>query len=230
MKKAMLTVALASAIASPFALADAPQTEEQKLSYGLGYILGQRLSPDFDTLDFDMVKKGIEDVFSQAQPQMTQPEIQAAMQAFQMRKMEEQREQATALAGQNETEGAAFRETNAAKTGVTTTASGLQIEILEAGDGSQPTAEDSVKVHYRGTLIDGREFDSSYSRGEPVTFPLGGVIKGWTEGLQLMSKGAKARLVIPADLAYGPAGAGEMIGPNATLVFEVELLDINPEG
>lgn len=230
MKKAIMTVALASALSSSFVMAEshAPQTDEQKLSYGLGYILGQRLRPDFDQLDFEMLKQGIEDVFSEAEPLMTDGQIAEQMRNFQERKMKEQQQQAAALAEDNLSAGKAYRDENGKKDGVTTTESGLQIEILEEGDGTQPTAEDSVKVHYRGTLITGQEFDSSYGRGEPVTFPLTGVIRGWTEGLQLMSKGGKARLVIPSELAYGPAGAGEMIGPNATLVFEVELLDINP--
>lgn len=230
MKKAILTVALASTLTSGGVLAGshAPQTDEQKLSYGLGYILGQRLKPDFDTLDFDMLKQGIEDLFTGAEPLMTDGEIAEQMRAFQQAKMEAQREQAAAVAVENLEQGKAYREENGKKAGVTTTASGLQIEILEQGEGAQPTAEDSVKVHYRGTLITGQEFDSSYGRGEPVTFPLTGVIRGWTEGLQLMNQGGKARLVIPSELAYGPGGAGEMIGPNATLVFEVELLEINP--
>ena len=118
---------------------------------------------------------------------------------------------------------------NAKKSGVTTTTSGLQYKIITPGDGSLPTAADTVQVHYRGTLIDGTEFDSSYSHGGPATFPLNGVIPGWTEGLQLISKGGKAELYIPSELAYGPRGMGQVIGPNSTLVFEVELLDINPQ-
>ena len=118
---------------------------------------------------------------------------------------------------------------NADKDGVTTTESGLQYEELAAGEGDSPEASDTVKVHYRGTLIDGTEFDSSYARNQPVSFPLDGVIPGWTEGLQLMKEGGKARLVIPSDLAYGPGGMGNAIGPNETLVFEVELLEVNPE-
>ena len=230
MKKAILTVALASTLASGVVLAGshAPQTDEEKLSYGLGYILGQRLRPDFDSLDFEMLKQGIEDLFTGADPLMTDGEIAEQMRAFQQAKMEAQREQAAAVAVENLEQGKDYRDENGKKSGVTTTDSGLQIEILEKGEGPQPTAEDSVKVHYRGTLITGQEFDSSYGRGEPVTFPLTGVIRGWTEGLQLINQGGKARLVIPSELAYGPGGAGELIGPNATLVFEVELLEINP--
>lgn len=229
MKKAILALALSSVIAAPALQAQEITTEEQKLSYGLGLVLGQRLKTDFDQLDFELLKQGIEVVFSGGEPLMSQQAVAETLQAFQMKKVEEQQQAQAALAAENKEKGDQYRAENGNKAGVLTTESGLQIETLAEGEGANPTAEDSVRVHYRGTLIDGQEFDSSYGRGEPVTFPLQGVIKGWTEGLQLMKKGGKARLVIPAELAYGPGGAGEMIGPNATLVFEVELLDINPE-
>ncbi len=229
MKKSILVLALSSVIASAPVLAATPDTEDQKLSYGLGMMLGQRLKVDFDKLDFDMVRQGIEDSFTGGETKMTAVEVDEVMQTWQKGKMEAQRKQMEALSQENKSAGDTFRAENGNKAGVVTTDSGLQIEMLTEGEGDNPTAEDSVRVHYRGTLIDGTEFDSSYSRGEPVTFPLQGVIKGWTEGLQLMKKGGKARLVIPSDLAYGPGGAGEMIGPNATLVFDVELLDINPQ-
>ncbi|HKI51321.1 MAG TPA: FKBP-type peptidyl-prolyl cis-trans isomerase, partial [Geothermobacteraceae bacterium] len=122
-----------------------------------------------------------------------------------------------------------FLVANAKKDGVKTTASGLQYKVIEEGTGKTPAATDKVKVNYRGSLVDGTEFDSSYKRGQPATFPVNGVIKGWTEALQLMKEGAKFQLVIPADLAYGERGAGPMIGPNSTLVFDVELLAVNPE-
>jgi len=122
--------------------------------------------------------------------------------------------------------GADYLEQNAKKPGVTVTDSGLQFEELKAGTGKAPKASDSVTVHYRGTLVDGREFDSSYRRNQPATFPLNRVIRGWTEGLQLMKEGGKARLVIPSKLGYGPRGAGALIGPNETLVFEVELIKV----
>jgi FKBP-type peptidyl-prolyl cis-trans isomerase FkpA len=129
---------------------------------------------------------------------------------------------------ENKAAGTAFLATNGKKTGVVTTASGLQYEVLTKGTGTQhPAASDTVKVHYKGTTIDGKEFDSSYSRGEPISFPLNGVIPGWTEGVQLMTEGAKYRFYIPSDLAYGENGAGGAIGPNETLIFDVELLKIN---
>ena len=147
---------------------------------------------------------------------------------------EEQAANTQALAEANAAAGAAFLEENAAREGVMTTESGLQYEVVEAGDGASPSAEDSVEVHYRGTLIDGTEFDSSYARGEPVTFGVTQVIPGWTEALQLMQVGSKYKLFIPSELAYGPGGAGGRIGPNSTLIFDVELLSIpsqeNAEG
>lgn len=142
--------------------------------------------------------------------------------------MEEQRQAVAKLAQDNLEQGQKFLAENAKKAGVKTTESGLQYEETQAGTGKQPALSDTVKVHYRGTLIDGTEFDSSYSRDEPVSFPLNGVIPGWTEGLQLMKEGGKAKLAIPADLAYGPGGMGNAIGPNSALLFEVELLEVNP--
>ncbi|MGR9044237.1 MAG: FKBP-type peptidyl-prolyl cis-trans isomerase [Gammaproteobacteria bacterium] len=127
---------------------------------------------------------------------------------------------------ENKAAGIAFLAENAKKTGVVTTASGLQYEVLTEGSGASPSATDSVTVHYRGTTIDGTEFDSSYSRGAPATFPLNRVIAGWTEGVQLMKEGAKYRFYIPSDLAYGPRGAGQAIGPNSTLIFDIELIKV----
>ena len=133
----------------------------------------------------------------------------------------------TKSANENQAEGIAFLTENAKKEGITTTPSGLQYEILTEGKGASPSATDKVTVHYQGTTIDGKEFDSSYKRGESITFPLNGVIAGWTEGLQLMQEGAKYRLYIPSELAYGANGAGADIGPNSTLIFDVELIKIN---
>ncbi len=130
------------------------------------------------------------------------------------------------MAAKNQTEGEAFLTENAKKEGVVVTASGLQYKVLEAGEGDSPMPSDVVTVHYRGTLVDGTQFDSSYDRGQPATFPVGGVIAGWTEALQLMKPGAKWQLVIPADLAYGERGAGQVIGPNSTLLFDVELISV----
>lgn len=229
MKKSMLAIALSGAlVASTAAQAEALETEQQKLSYSLGLILGERIQADVDNLDIDAFTRGVEAVYQEETPLLDQQQVAEVMQAFQSRKMEEQRQVMAKLAQDNLDKGQAYMAENADKGGVKTTDSGLQYEVLEAGDGERPSAEDTVKVHYRGQLIDGTEFDSSYARNEPVSFPLNGVIPGWTEGLQLMKEGGKSRLVIPAELAYGPGGMGNAIGPNETLVFEVELLEINP--
>ncbi len=231
----MKKIALAAMLAGSVSLAQgvhaqALETDEAKLSYSLGVMIGENiLIHDFQSLDTEAFRMGIDTVYGNQDALMTPEEIMATMQAFQQTQMEAQRAAFAAQAAESLSLGEAFLAENAAKPGVTTTATGLQYEQLEAGEGASPTAADVVKVHYRGHLIDGTEFDSSYSRGEPISFPLSGVIPGWTEGLQLMQVGEKARLVIPSDLAYGPNGMGNAIGPNETLVFEVELLEINPE-
>ena len=229
MKKSMLALALSGALATTAtAQAQALETEQQKLSYSLGLILGERIQADVEELDITAFSQGVEAVFSGEEPALDQQQVAEVMQAFQSRKMEEQRQAMAKLADENSAKGAAYMAENGAKEGVKTTDSGLQYEVLTAGEGKSPKTTDTVKVHYRGHLIDGTEFDSSYARNEPVSFPLDGVIPGWTEGLQLMKEGGKSRLVIPADLAYGPGGMGNAIGPNETLVFEVELLEVNP--
>ncbi|GGO87886.1 putative FKBP-type peptidyl-prolyl cis-trans isomerase FkpA [Marinobacterium nitratireducens] len=230
MKKTLLAITLSSLMTTgTVALADDLDTDEKKLSYSLGLILGEKLKADIDSLDVESFSQGVETVYKDEEPLLDQEQVAQIMQAFQTQKMEEQRQQFAELAQTNLDTGKAYQDENGKKDGVTTTESGLQYEELVAGDGDSPTADDTVKVHYKGELVDGTEFDSSYARGEPVSFPLNGVIPGWTEGLQLMKEGGKARLVIPADLAYGPGGMGNAIGPNETLVFEVELLEVNPE-
>ncbi|SEG78406.1 FKBP-type peptidyl-prolyl cis-trans isomerase [Marinobacterium lutimaris] len=230
MKKTLIAVALTGALVSAPALqAEELSTDQEKLSYSLGLILGQKLKLDIEDLDIDAFRSGVETVYSEEEPLLTQEEMGAVMQSFQQQKMQEQQAAMAKLADDNKAAGEAFMTENGKKDGVVTTDSGLQYEELTEGEGASPNEEDTVKVHYRGTLIDGTEFDSSYARDKPVSFPLNGVIPGWTEGLQLMKEGGKARLVIPSDLAYGPGGMGNAIGPNETLVFEVELLEINPE-
>ncbi len=230
MKRTWLAAALATTmtIASPVFSADL-ETDQQKLSYSLGLILGQQLKSQVEQLDYDAFQDALKSVYSEAAPKLTEEEVAKVMQDFQARKMEEQQKIVAEMATANLKKGETYQSENAKKDGVKKTDSGLQYEILTAGEGKKPTAKDTVKVHYQGTLVDGTKFDSSYDRGEPVSFPLNGVIPGWTEGLQLMNEGSKARFVIPADLAYGPGGMGNAIGPNETLVFEVELLKVNPE-
>src|SRR5690606_9682743 len=157
----------------------------------------------------------------------SQEEIQSTMMQLQMQMQEKQQANAGPAGEQNQQEGEAFLKANKEKEGIKTLASGLQYQVLESGSGKTPSASSQVTTHYEGTLINGTVFDSSYERGEPATFPVNGVIAGWTEALQLMKEGDKWRLFIPSNLAYGPRGAGADIGPNATLIFDVELLSVN---
>lgn len=229
MKKTLLAMAVASSlVVMPVAQAVELETDNQKVSYSLGLVLGEKLKLDLEDMDLDAFQKGLKAVYEGTTPLMDSQQVGETMQAFQMKKMEEQRQEVAKLAQANLDEGQKFLAENAKKSGVKSTASGLQYEETQVGTGKQPTVADTVKVHYRGTLIDGTEFDSSYARNEPVSFPLNGVIPGWTEGLQLMKEGGKAKLAIPAELAYGPGGMGNAIGPNSALLFDVELLEVNP--
>ncbi len=198
------------------------ETLNQRLSYIVGENMATQLKNDGVVLDTEAlvlaVTDGLEGNASQLSDDVKRSTIE------EMQKISQEK-QAVANA-KNQEEGAAYLAENAKKDGVMTTDSGLQYKVLTAGDGAQPTADDQVKVHYRGTLVDGTVFDSSYDRGEPIVFPVTGVIPGWVEALQLMKVGDKFELAIPSDLAYGPNGSGPVIGPDATLVFEVELLGI----
>ena len=191
-----------------------------KISYALGLSMGQNLmGSGVEKLNYQDLAAGIEDVLTHAQPKITYQEAQQVLNQF-FQELEAK------VAGAAKAEGEKFLAENAKREGVKTTASGLQYEILEPSLGQKPKATDTVRVHYEGTLIDGTVFDSSYRRGESITFPLNGVIKGWTEGLQLMSIGSKYKFFIPYQLAYGERGAGQSIPPYAALIFTVELLGI----
>ena len=203
-------------------------TTEKRLSYGIAYGLGERLKADGVPLDVTAFTMGLRHSFEGEERLLTQEEIGKEMQAYQASRQAERAAAAEQAATDNAAAGEAFRAANATAEGVVTTESGLQYKVMREGEGPKPLATDTVEVNYRGTLIDGTEFDSSYARGSSVSFALNQVIPGWTEGLQLMPVGSKYQLVIPPDLAYGAGGAGQVIGPNATLVFEVELLDIAP--
>jgi FKBP-type peptidyl-prolyl cis-trans isomerase len=203
------------------------ETDAQKASYAVGREIGTSLKPASGHLDMAAFRRGVEDVMAGRESPLADSILQGALMRFSdtvQVSMAAEREQ---LAQTNQTAGENYMRENASKPGVTTTASGLQYEVLTAGTGPKPTLNDQVRVHYRGTLIDGTEFDSSIGR-EPVTFGLAGVIPGFTEALQLMPVGSKYRIVMPGNLAYGPQGSGDVIGPNATLIFEVELLEIPP--
>jgi FKBP-type peptidyl-prolyl cis-trans isomerase len=203
-------------------------TTEERLSYGIAYGLGERLKNDGVPLDVAAFSAGLGDSFDGVEPRLTQEEIGREMQAFQQQQQGKQEVKTQEVAEKNSAEGAAFLAENATKEGVVVLESGLQYKVLEAGEGPMPTEADTVEVHYRGTLIDGTEFDSSYSRNSTVSFGVTQVIAGWTEALQMMATGSKWQLFIPSDLAYGTGGAGASIGPNSTLIFDVELLQIAP--
>ncbi|KGE04028.1 FKBP-type peptidyl-prolyl cis-trans isomerase [Pseudohaliea rubra] len=201
-------------------------TPTKRLSYGVALGLGRNMKNDGMEMDIDAFALGLRDAFSGAEQRLSQEEIQAEMMAFQEKLQAEQEANQEAQASANADAAQAFLAENGAREEVTVTDSGLQYEVIEAGEGPVPGSGDSVEVHYRGTLLDGTEFDSSYERGQPVTFGVDQVIAGWTEALQLMPIGSKWKLYIPPELAYGAGGAGNVIGPNAALTFEVELLSI----
>jgi FKBP-type peptidyl-prolyl cis-trans isomerase len=193
----------------------------------LGIILGERIQNDFGDLDPNFVLEGLKDSKDPNSWKLDRPAINQAVQDAQTRIRAQQEQQVEAMSEANLKSGEAFLAENAKKDGVTVTASGLQYRVITEGAGDAPKATDTVKVHYEGRLISGDVFDSSIARGEPVSFPLNGVIPGWSEGVQLMKVGAKFEFTIPSALAYGPSGTGP-IPPNSVLVFDVELLEINP--
>lgn len=202
------------------------QTEDQKASYAIGLRYGEGFARDLKEIDLETFYRGLQHGFKGEQPQLSAEDIAAVLEAFQARKMaEQQRAQEQATAGARAAS-EAFLAANRERAGVVTTASGLQYEVIAQGSGASPGAADTVHVHYHGTLPDGTVFDSSVARGEPISFPVNGVIRGWTEALQLMKVGDKWKLYIPSDLAYGARGAGGQIGPHQALVFEVELLGV----
>ena len=197
----------------------------QKASYGLGLNLGRQLKTSSVDVDHEALARGIRDGLTGAQPPLADAEIQQAMEAFGKQVEAQQAQSAQAAAVKNKAAGEAFLAANKAKPGVVTLPSGLQYKVLKEGAGAGPKATDTVSVNYRGTLLDGTEFDSSYKRGTPATFPVNGVIAGWTEALQKMKPGAKWQLFIPSNLAYREEGRPG-IEPNSTLLFEVELLKV----
>ena len=197
-------------------------TDETRVSYGIGRQLGDQLRENPPPgISLDAVIAGIRDAFSSAASQVSPEDLNASFAVIRERMQAEAQQKAEAAAG----EGKAFLAENAKRDGVTTLPSGLQYEVLTAGEGAKPSAEDQVRTHYHGTLIDGTVFDSSYQRGQPAEFPVGGVIAGWTEALQLMGVGSKWRLYVPSELAYGAQGVGS-IPPHSVLVFDVELLAV----
>ncbi|MEM7052565.1 MAG: FKBP-type peptidyl-prolyl cis-trans isomerase [Acidobacteriota bacterium] len=204
-----------------------PESLEDKASYSIGMNMGRGMAQQGVDLNLDYLIRGIADAMAEGGTTLlTDEEMQTAMQEFQQEMIAKQQAKAKEEAEKNQAEGEAYLAENKARDGVTVTDSGLQYEVVTAGEGASPSADDRVSVHYTGTLIDGTKFDSSHDRGQPATFPVSGVIKGWTEALQLMNVGSKYKLAIPSDLAYGERGSPPRIGPGATLLFEVELLSI----
>jgi FKBP-type peptidyl-prolyl cis-trans isomerase len=208
-------------------------TQEQKVSYILGMNIGGQFKANSVALDQPSFIEGIKTATDGSEPKLSKEQIQEVMTAFQTEMQKKQQEmekkqkrEMEAKAAKNKKEGTEFLAENKKKAGVITTASGLQYQVLTEGKGAKPKKTDTVTVNYRGTLLDGTEFDSSYKRNEPATFPLNAVIPGWIEALQLMQVGSKWKVFIPSDLAYGAGGTGGTIGPDATLVFEVELVKI----
>jgi len=202
-----------------------PKTAKDSSSYAVGMQIGKSLKDQGLDLDVNMLVAGLQDMVA-GKAILTEAELATCMTSLQQQAMAKQQAEAAVKGEGNVKKGEAFLAENKKKSGVMVTPSGLQYKVVTEGKGKKPTKENTVKVHYTGTLIDGTVFDSSVTRGEPIEFPLGGVIAGWTEGVQLMTVGSKYMFYIPSNLAYGANGAGQSIGPNETLVFEVELLDI----
>jgi FKBP-type peptidyl-prolyl cis-trans isomerase len=203
------------------------KTQKDKASYAIGLDMGNSLKKSEIDVNPDILFRGIKDAMSGGKLLLTEQEIKDVITALQKDLQARQQEKMKVLAEKNKKEGESFLAENKKKDGIITLASGLQYKIIKSGGGKTPKATDSVTVNYRGTLIDGTEFDSSIKRGQPATFQVSGVIPGWTEALQLMKEGSKWQLFIPSNLAYGERGAGGAIGPNAVLIFEVELISIN---
>jgi FKBP-type peptidyl-prolyl cis-trans isomerase FklB len=205
---------------------DTPKTQKEKLSYSICVNIGKSMKTQGIDIDQGFFAKGLKDGLNNAKTEMSDKDMESTMIAFQQEMMNKMQAKQKAEGEKNKKEGEAFLAANKKKEGVVTLPSGLQYKILKAGNGAKPTAKDTVICNYRGTFIDGTEFDSSNKTGKPAQFPVGMVIRGWTEALQLMPVGSKWQLFIPSDLAYGPNGQGKVIGPNATLIFDVELLSI----
>ena len=198
------------------------ETDLEKLSYSMGIFFGQSVNRQEMEIDIPAFMQAVEDVLNNAEKKLTDDEMQKILNTYQKKEKEEQITKSTI----SKVDGEKFLAENRNNDGVIVLASGLQYKIIKNSIGKKPTANSRVVVHYRGTLIDGTEFDSSYARGEPIELNLNQVIKGWQEALQLMAIGSKWQIVIPSELAYGKRGAGRVIGPNATLIFDIELLSI----
>ena len=229
MKKTLIAASVALIMASSSVFAESPKltSDDDKLSYSLGMLIGERILKQYsEEIDYFILLEGMRAQHAGVETAITMDEAGASMQASEDKAAIEAEAKAKVESAKAIALGQAFMLENKAVEGVMTTESGIQYQVLTAAEGDKPKATDMVKVHYKGTTIDGTTFDSSYDRGEPAEFGLDQVIPGWTEGVQLMSVGSKYKFVIPSSLAYGDQGAGNSIGPGETLVFEVELLEI----
>ncbi len=230
MRIVMSCLLVAMLLAGPVLAGEQEETgltsDLQKLSYALGLDLGSYFKNLGEDLDLEVLSQGVRDAYQGNKPLLSAEEAAAIQQKFVQKQREEELKKTLELITRNKKAAEDFLAENGRKEGVVTTESGLQYKILTRGNGARPTQDDTVKVHYKGTLLNGTEFDSSYSRGEPAVFPLNQVIPGWTEALQLMNVGSKAQVVLPPDLAYGDRGAPPVIEPASLLIFEVELLGI----
>ncbi len=204
------------------------QTQKEKVSYAIGIDVAKSYKARKLDIDIDLVIRAIKDVYSENKLLMTDEEVRTVLTAYQKELLDKRSEELKIAAEKNKKEGEAFLAANKAREGVITTSSGLQYKILQAGNGPKPADDNRVEANYRGTLLDGTEFDSSYKRGKPVVFALSQVIPGWREALKLMPVGSKWQLFVPPELAYGKTGARNVIGPNAVLIFDIELLSIKP--
>ncbi|HKK02263.1 MAG TPA: FKBP-type peptidyl-prolyl cis-trans isomerase [Desulfuromonadales bacterium] len=203
---------------------------KDRVSYSIGMNIGRDFMKQGVDINPDLVARGIKDVLSGGKLLMSKEDVKKTLTEFRTQMKAKHEAQVKELAAKNKKEGEAFLAKNKKEKGVVTLADGLQYKIIKKGTGPSPTKDDTVTVNYRGTLVNGTEFDSSYKRGKPATFPVSGVIRGWTEALPLMKEGAKWRIFIPASLAYGEHGAGNVIGPNAVLIFDVDLLKVHKKG
>lgn len=232
MKSLLLPSALALALAATFSATPATaadpslKTDRDRHSYMVGMMYGRQLQEIKDDIDLAMLQKGLADTFAGGKTLLSEEEMQQAFTEFNQRVQQARAERQQKAAGENLKKGEEFLAKNKSAEGVKATESGLQYQVIKEGSGPKPKENDQVKVHYVGTTIEGKKFDSSIDRGQPATFPLNGVIAGWTEALQLMPVGSKYKLFIPGNLAYGERGSPPNIGPNEVLIFEVELLEI----
>jgi len=227
--KKLISVALILSLFGGAVLAqkkEPPKTQKEKVSYSIGINIGKNMKMQGLDIDQGFFTQGLKDGLNNAKTAMSDKDMEATMKTFSQEMTTKMQAKQKSDGEKNSKAGEAFLAANKKKDGVITLPSGLQYKILKAGTGAKPTASQTVTCNYRGTLIDGTEFDSSYKRGEPAEFPVGQVIKGWVEALQLMPVGSKWQLFIPSDLAYGPNGQGPVIGPNAVLIFDIELLSI----